>query len=167
MTFIRSRIGFRIAVALTAVASFLLVGHQPAAQAESVSTPVDFVNPHECTLELVQLEGRFHLVTTTTQNANGSYHIRVHQNTQGVNGIGVPSGDYYVFNEGTNEAVIETASANSINTFFLHTEFIHAGESLGYEAPGLDDLHVKLRIIVVMNNGVPTTHVFQDSRECK
>ncbi len=167
MTFIRSRIGLRIAVAVTAVASFLLVGHQPAANAESVSTPVDFVNPHECTLELVELEGRFHVVTQTSQNADGSFRIMIHQNTQGVDGYGVPSGDRYVFNEGANEHIIESAPGNSVNTTFLHTEYIHMGESLGYEAPSLDDLHVKLRVVTVLVDGVPTTHVFQDTRECK
>jgi hypothetical protein len=167
MTFIRSRIGFRVAVALAAVASFLVAGLQPAANAQSTSVPVDFVNPHECTLELVELEGRLHVVTHTTENPDGSYRITTHTNTQGVEGYGYPSGDKYVFVEGTTEQTADGVDGNSINTFFLHTEYIHVGESLGYEAPSLDDLHVKLRVIVVMVNGVPTTHVFQDRRECK
>ena len=167
MTFIRSRFGFRTAVALVAVASFLLVGHQTPASAESTSTPVDFVNPHECTLEIVELEGRFHVVTNTTENPDGSCPIMVHTNTQGVSGYGFPSGDRYNFIEGTNEQTKESADGNSVNTFFMHTEFIHMGESLGYQAPSMDDLHVKLRVVVIISNGVPTTHVFQDSRECR
>ncbi len=167
MTLIRSRFGFRAAVALAAVASFLLVGHQTPASAESTSTPVDFIQPHECTLELVNLNGRFHVVTNTNTNADGTVHLVVHQNTQGVDGIGAPSGDRYVFNEGTNEQTKESADGNSVNTFFMHTEFIHMGESLGYMAPGLDDLHVKLRVVVTLTNGVPSTTVFQDQRECR
>ncbi|HEV2754524.1 MAG TPA: hypothetical protein VG318_01950 [Actinomycetota bacterium] len=154
-------------MAITAVASFLVVGHQPAANAESQSVPVDFVNPHECTLELVELQGRVHVVTQVTENTDGTFHVMAHTNTQGVDGYGFPSGDRYVFVEGTHAQTTESAPANSINTTFHHVEYIHMGESLGYESPGLDDLHVKLRVVVVLTNGVPTTHVFQDSRECK
>ncbi len=158
----------KTAIALAAVLSTMVVGHSSPAQADSISTPFDFVEPHQCTLETVAVDGRLHIVTQTNTNPDGTVNVIVHRDLHGRGeGVGTPSGDTYRYNEDSTSHTKESVEATSIQTFIMHIEFIHMGESLGYQSPELDDVHAKVRIVVVITNGVPNTHVFTDETVCR
>lgn len=166
MTLTRPRL--KTALALAAVVSTVLVGQQSPARAESVSTPIDFLEPHECTLEAVVMDGRLHIVTQTNTNPDGTVNLIVRRDLHGTNsGTGTPSGDRYMYNEDSTIHSKDSVQATSVESFVFHTEFIHQGESLGWQSPALDDLHAKVRVIVILKNGVPTNEVFIDERTCR
>lgn len=166
MILVRPRL--KTALALTAIAAMMVVGHQSPARAESVSTPIDFVEPHECTLETVVMDGRLHIVTQVNTNPDGTVNLIVHRDLHGTNsGTGQPSGDKYMYNEDSTVHSKESVDSTSIQSFVFHTQFIHAGEYGGWQEPALDDLHAKVRVIVVLKNGVPTNNVFIDERTCR
>jgi hypothetical protein len=48
----------------------------------------------------VEGDARVHFVITTTENPDGSTHVRIHQQTHGQTLVGTISGDEYVFNNG-------------------------------------------------------------------
>jgi hypothetical protein len=121
----------------------------------------------ECTAEGVELDGRVHIVTETTPNGDGTFNVTVHSNTMGVEGTGFPSGDTYRFNEGANINGEFDVIAGGVGNMVGHEEFIHPGESGGFESPGLDDKHVHFNIAVSLDAlGDPVT-TFIPTVECK
>ena len=122
---------------------------------------------NECTGEVVELSGRVHLVTTTEDNGDGTFSVKAHMNTQGVTGIGFPSGDPYRFNEGTNEiGEFDTTEGGTVH-MVGHEEFIHLGEGGGLTGPNLDDEHIHFNVAVTVGpDGAPIT-TFIPQAECR
>jgi hypothetical protein len=122
---------------------------------------------NECTGEPVVLDGRVHLLISVTANADGSFRVKQHTNTQGVTGIGLTSGDSYSFNQGDNLMGEVDVPAGGSGHLVGHQEFIHHGESGGVTNPALDDKHVYFNTTVALDaSGQPTT-TFTTRIECK
>jgi hypothetical protein len=106
-------------------------------------------------------------VTQVTPNAEGSFRVKVHTNTQGVSGIGILSGDRYNFNEGMNSMGEVDVLAGGSGHFVGREEFIHHGESGGLVGPSLDDKHVHFNVTVALDaSGLPIT-TFTPRIECR
>lgn len=149
-------------IATSVVGAF---GAGPAsAETQTFKEDVEFSTMHQCTGEEVVGETRVHMVITTSENPDGSTHVRIHQQTHGQTLVGVISGDQYVFNSGQDvvsdfDLFGETAQA------VIRTEFIHQGEDLAFmEVPGRDDLH--LRLIVTFSPLLPPV-VEPQRNECR
>lgn len=79
--------------ALTAAPAFNS-GSRPVITRTNLRREVAFLSSSPCTMEQVQVTGRFHItVTNTVTNDEVSY--RAHQNSQGMSGVGVDSGRRY------------------------------------------------------------------------
>ena len=148
----------------------LAFGASPALGAPAVSQRIDITGlfqDNECTGEGVELSGSLHIVTHVTANADGSFRVKVHTNTQGVTGTGILSGDRYSFNEGYNLMSEVDVLAGGSGHFVGHEEFIHHGESGGLVSPTLDDQHVHFNVTVALDaSGLPTT-TFIPRIECR
>jgi hypothetical protein len=142
----------------------------PALAAQGTNESIDITGifeVNECTGEPVVLDGRVHLLTAVTANADGSFHVKQHINTQGVTGIGVISGDSYSFNQEDNFMGEVDVPAGGSGHLVGHQEFIHHGESRGVTNPALDDKHVHFNTTVALDaSGQPTT-TFTTRIECK
>ena len=122
-----------------------------------------FFEHNECTGEFVELSGRVHLVTSSEDNGDGTFSVKVHTNTQGVSGIGIITGDPYRFNQGTNEMGEVDATEGGTVHMVGHEEFIHLGEGGGLTSPGLDDEHIHFNVVVAVGpDGVPITTFVPD-----
>jgi hypothetical protein len=152
-----------VAAGAVCVAGAVLAGAASAAT-QQFKAVVEFSAMHECTRELVEGDTRVHMVITTSENPDGSTHVRVHQQTHGQSLVGVVSGDEYVFNNG--QDVVEHADlVGSTGRVVSRTEFIHKGEDQAFlELPGLDDWHQ--RLIVTFTPLLPPT-VERDRSECR
>jgi hypothetical protein len=141
-----------------------------AATGETTNAFVDITGTfrvNECTGETVTLDGQVHISTSVTPNADGSFHIRVHSNTQGVSGTGDITGDSYRFNETENFSGEFEVPAGGSGHLVGHQEFIHQGESGGLASPTLDDKHVHFNTTVTLDAaGNPVTS-FVPSVECR
>jgi hypothetical protein len=113
-----------------------------------------------CTAEPVAGMGTVHVIITTTDNSDGSTHVRIYQHTSGMHGVGVVSGDKYVFNEGE---MVEADFSGS-ETFYQRIEFIHVDETLGHPTEALDDFHQRLRVTV---SEMSPPVVTQERTECR
>lgn len=135
---------FLAAAAVTAVASIAAAVQAENAWAETQTFKFDieFSREHECTREPVVGDTRVHMVVTTTDNPDGSMHVRVHQQQHGQSLFGAISGDEYVFNEGQDSISDFDIVGGETGQIVIRTEFIHRGEDQAFlEVPGLDDLH--------------------------
>ena len=101
-----------------------------------------------CTGEGVDLDGRVHVLVRVTPNADGSFHVKQHTNTQGVQGIGMTSGDGYTFSEGMNSIGEVDVAAGGTAHLVGHEEFIHHGETNPGFPGAPDDLHVHFNTTV-------------------
>jgi hypothetical protein len=129
-------------------------------ETQTFKEEIAFDSVHPCTLEPVAGIGAVHLIITMTDNPDGSTHVRIYHHTSGMQGIGVVSGDRYVFNEGeTTEADVSGSG-----TVYHRVEFIHMGESLGHPTEALDDFHQRVRVIV---SEMSPPVVTQDRSECR
>jgi hypothetical protein len=66
-----------------------------AAVVTNTTVPVDAIIPNPCTGEEIHLTGSARVVATVTEDAGGGTHIKMHFNSQGVNGVGLTSGIKY------------------------------------------------------------------------
>ena len=125
---------------------------------------VEFSTIHNCTGEPVEGDTRVHMVITTSENRDGSTHVRVHQQTHGQSLVGLLSGDEYVFNNG--EDVVEHFDLlGGTGRVVTRTEFIHKGEDQAFLEPlGLDDWHQ--RLVVTFTPLLPPT-IERDRSECR
>ncbi|MDQ3986404.1 MAG: hypothetical protein M3280_07900 [Actinomycetota bacterium] len=158
----------RVAIGL-AVATLAALPLYHSASAQTTQIKEEFVDParfHPCTHENVALQGRIHVTTTTTANPDGTFHLKFHVNTQGVEGIGTPSGDMYRFNNGEN-LTFQTDVQGGMRTHTVgHTEYIHVGESLGFPDPNDDDFHEHFNITVLPSlTAPPATEIFQAAQQ--
>ncbi len=161
-----SRGGF-VVVALLVV-GLGVVAVPASAAAANFQIPITPFTNDACTGEGVTLEGNLHLLVQTTANADGSFHVMQHTNTQGVSGIGVLSGDTYSFSEGYLERDTFDAQGGTTTHTVMHLEFIHHGESLGLLAPSLDDLHQHFNVATTLApTGEPTATIHTDRFECR
>jgi hypothetical protein len=134
------------------------------AETQTFKGIVEFSAMHRCTGEEVVGETRVHMVITTSENPDGSTHVRVHQQTHGQTLVGLISGDQYVFNNGE-DAVSDFDLVGETGRVVTRTEFIHQGEDLAFlESPGLDDFHQRL-IVTISPLGPPT--IERDRTECR
>lgn len=134
------------------------------AETQTFKTVVEFSATHQCTGEEVVGETRVHMVITTSENPDGSTHVRVHQQTHGQTLVGLISGDQYVFNNGE-DAVSDFDLVGGTGRVVTRTEFIHQGEDLAFlESPGLDDFHQRL-IVTFSPLGPPT--IERERTECR
>jgi hypothetical protein len=129
-------------------------------ETQTFKEEIAFESLHPCTLEPVAGMGTVHLIITMTDNPDGSTHVRIYQHTSGMQGVGVVSGDTYVFNEGE---MVEADVLGSA-TFYHRVEFIHVGESFGHPTEALDDFHQRVRVIV---SEMSPPVITQDRTECR
>jgi hypothetical protein len=113
---------FVVAGAMTSVVGSLFAG-VASAETQTFKAVVEFSAIHECTRELVEGETRVHMVITTSENPDGSTHVRVHQRTHGQTLLGAVSGDEYVFNNG--EDVISDFRPHRRDGPSRHADGIH------------------------------------------
>ena len=170
MTLKTSDRALRLLVYTVAIGLLLVFGASAGLAAPAVSERTDITGTfefNECTGEGVELSGSVHIVTHVTANADGSFRVKVHTNTQGVTGTGLLSGDRYNFNEGSNLMGEVDVLAGGSGHFVGHEEFIHHGESGGLVSPTLDDQHVHFNVTVALDaSGLPTT-TFIPRIECR
>lgn len=153
----------RLAAALVG-AGLAIGGLASSASATTQARFPYFSNPqNDCTGEFMVFEGTAHLVIDVTENADGSFRVFEHFDTQGVTAIGVASGDQYVLSEVTNTRQSYDVTAQPVESQTVHhLVVIHPGESL----PN-DDRYEHVLVRTTWSGGVPTV-VFQSTRtECK
>lgn len=116
-----------------------------------------------CTGELIDFIGYFHYTAHETISANGRYHIDVHQNTQGVKGVGQTSGE--VYHEVGASSVKGNAGSFEGTPPFEFSSIAH-GALVG---PGPDNnLDLKITSHFVVNaNGMLTVAVDRVETECR
>jgi hypothetical protein len=153
-------------LAVTSILSLSLFTGPASAESEVVDISFMF-EVNECTGEGVELDGRLHIVTNSEPNENGTFDVKFHTNTMGVEGTGLLTGDRYRFNEGVNIQGEIEVPAGGTGHMVGHEEFIHPGEFGGVVAPGLDDKHVHFNIVVALDEeGQPSTGFIPDF-ECR
>ncbi len=153
-------------VAATSVLSLSLFTGSASAANEVIDISFTF-EVNECTGEGVELDGRLHLITSVTPNEDGSFKVRIHSNTMGVEGTGLITRDRYRFNETVNIHGELDLPAGGTGHVVGHEEFIHPGEFGGVVAPGLDDKHVHYNVVVALDpTGFPSTSFVPDV-ECR
>ncbi len=154
---------FLVAGVATSVVGMLLAGGA-SAETQTFKAVVEFSATHECTREVVEGETRVHMVITTSENPDGSTHVRIHQQTHGQTLVGAISGDEYVFNNGQ-DVVSDFVILGETGRVVTRTEFIHQGEDVAFlESPGLDDFHQ--RLIVTFSPLLPPT-IERERTECR
>ena len=153
---------------LFVISSFAyLTGGQAALAANQSIDITGSFQQNLCTGEPVVMDGQVHLVTTTTPNTDGSFHVHTHINTQGVSGTGLISGDPYNFNDGVNQDGNFDVLAGGSARWVGHTEFIHKGEGNGLMDPHTDDEHIHFVTTVVLDvSGSPVVSPVPDF-ECR
>ncbi len=153
-------------IAAASILSLNLFTGSASAASETIDISFTF-EVNECTGEGVELDGRLHLVTQTSPNGDGTFNVKFHSNTMGVEGTGLMSGDRYRFNETVNIQGEIDVPAGGTGHMVGHEEFIHPGESRGVAAPNLDDKHVHFNIVVALDAlGDPAT-TFVPDFECR
>jgi hypothetical protein len=126
-----------------------------------LSGPISDIINNSCGGEDVQLSGTVNFVIRFTQDANGGLHniIGGHTNFQGVSGIGLTTGDKYIFSGGVNDITnIREVSASEF-TFLTHGRLISQGSELNQLASSL--VHATLNA-----NGEITVVTEQFKFEC-
>jgi hypothetical protein len=142
-----------LAVALSPVAN---------AATNQIRTPVDTFIFSQCTGEAIHIEGTVHTTVKVTQNQDGSTTIRFHFNYQGVQGTGVDTGRKYVVNSaGKQQQHVESA-----DTFELSGMDKFKLIAQGSSTPA-DDLDVRSRFRLRLENGVVVENTFDFEFECK
>ena len=122
---------------------------------------IEFARQHECTREVVEGDTLVHTVMTTSQNPDGSIHVRVRQHGHSLEGV--ISGDEYVFNEGQDTTTdYDVGSGDRVE---VRTVFVHRGEDQAFaEVPGLDDLHQRF---VYTFGPLGETIIEEEETECR
>jgi hypothetical protein len=123
-----------------------------------------FSNPQNaCTQELMIFDGQALLEFHITANADGSFRVSEHLNTQGVTATGVLSGDTYTISDGTNSQSEYDITAQPTTSHTVHhLEVIHAGETVRN-----DDYHEYVSVTTTWIDGVPTPTFDRAKAECK
>ena len=153
---------------LATVLLALALGVAPVSAAVTTNESINITGTfevNECTGEGVVLDGRLHILISVTSNPDGSFHLRIHTNTQGVTGIGTISETSYSFARTENLMLEADVDGPGTFHFVVHEEFIHHGEFGGLLAPGLDDKHVHFNIRIVF--GGPLAAAVTQSVDCR
>jgi hypothetical protein len=151
----------RITVVLAVL--MLAVALSPVANAATtqIRTPVDTFIFSQCTGEAIHIEGTIHTTVKVTENPDGSAVVRFHFNYQGVRGTGLTTGRKYIVNStGKQQEHVESATTferSGMNKFKL----IAQGS-----APA-DDLDVRSKFRLKLENGVVVENTFDFEFECK
>jgi hypothetical protein len=124
---------------------------------------VENTAPNDCTGELIDFRGIFHFTTRETISANGRLHVGVHQNLQGVSGVGQTTGQVY------REVGASSDKANAADfegrppfeaTVVAHGAFVGPG-------PG-NNLTLKITSHFVVNaRGVLTVAISRVETQCR
>ena len=111
--------------------------------------------------EDVRFSGTVNTVIHTTQDANGGLHIiDGHTNFQGVSGVGLTTGNKYIFASGVNPiSNIREDSAN-VFTFLAHGRLISQGQQ--QNQLGTTQFHLTFNA-----NGEPTATIDKFVFECR
>ena len=153
-------------MAAASILSLNLFAGSASAASETIDISFTF-EVNECTAEGVELDGRLHLVTETSPNDDGTFNVKFHSNTMGVEGTGLISGERYLFNQTVNIQGEIDVAAGGTGHMVGHEEFIHPGEYGGAVEPHLDDKHVHFNIVVALDQlGNPSTTFIPDY-ECR
>jgi len=108
--------------------------------------------------EVVEISGELHDLFDVSTNANGGFHIKGHDNPQGVSGTGQTTGDKY---QGTGVTQFEF-NLNAGNQFTFVNNFRIIGQGPGNNFLVHDNFHV-----TVDANGIVTSFHDNFSVECK
>jgi hypothetical protein len=153
-----------IALVSASVAAAVLVRGAPAATSTQMFV-IPFSTTHQCTHEQVEGDTRVLLVVTTSDNPDGSIHVRTHQRTHGQTLLGIVSGDEYVFNEGSDVITEFDIAGGETGHGVIRTEFIHQGEDQALaDVPGLDDLHQRTVVTITPVGGMTVEPIRSDCR---
>jgi hypothetical protein len=135
----------------------------PSAVVEQQRVLVENTAPNACTGDLIDFSGIFHYTTRETISASGRYHFDVHQNVQGVKGVGQTSGQVYqevgaASNEG-NAADVDGAPPFEFSSI-AHGAFVGAGPR--------NNFTLKITSHFVVNaNGALTVSISRVETECR
>lgn len=151
-----------LSVGLATAALAALGGSRPAsAQASAVTTneqvPIELVVFIPCVPENVTASGTLHIVSHTTVNPDGSFHVVSHFNPQGVSGTGDVTGDRY---RGTG-VTQNTFNLTAGQTFTFANNFRFIGQGPGNNSMVHQNVHT-----TVNANGVVTSVVDNFSATC-
>lgn len=106
----------RLFIGLFALALMIGSGHAALAQATvttyNTDVPVSFTLLNPCG-ESIAISGEVHVLVHQTTHGDGTYSYASHVNYQGVNGVGVESGDKYQTTSTTNATGSGTGAFNS------------------------------------------------------
>ena len=136
---------------------------QPGAIVEQQRVMVENTALNACTGELIDFIGIFHYTTRETISANGRYHFNIHQNLQGVSGVGQTSGQVY-------REVGAASQKGNITDFEGTPPFEASSVAHGaFVAPGPgNNLTLKITSHFVVNaNGVLTVTLSRVETECR
>jgi hypothetical protein len=158
----KAQIGLRVGLAAAVVVGLLAFPRQGSTQASAVTTnervPIELTIFIPCVPETVTVTGELHIVTHTTVNPDGSFHVVNHFNPQGVSGIGDVTGNKY---QGTGVTQTEF-NLNVGQTFTFVNNFRFIGQGPGNNSTIHQNVHV-----TVNANGVVTSTVDNFTARCQ
>jgi hypothetical protein len=164
VTMVRLATGRRLAAPVgLALVALATVASAAQASAQQFRFPYSANPANECTGDFLVFDGVAHLVFDVSVNPDGSFSVVEHFNTEGVTATGIPSGDNYVLNDGTNDRTTYNVDAQPVETHTIHhLVLIHVGEAL----PG-DDRYEHVVVTTRWSGGVPTVAFDNTKVECK
>ena len=140
----------------------LAVALSPVANAATtqIRTPVDTSIRSQCTSEEIHIEGAIHTTVKVTENQDGSTVVRFHSDYQGVHGTGLTTGREYVVNSTAKQERTQSATTFEVSSMDKF-KLIAQGSTQA------DDLDVRNRFRLRVENGVVVEFTFDFESECK
>lgn len=140
----------------------------------NIKVPVDVIDFNGCTMELVRITGKVHIVMHDFEDNNGGRHISIHYNGMGYQGEGLSSGETYrIMNSNHaqeyNIECTDVTDPNSCTPFGLPVVFVYTLTQMMVN-PGPDDhgiarAHVTAHV-TVNANGETTADVLDVRIAC-
>lgn len=152
------RLMFLVALGLATLAPAAPASAQANAVTTNERVPLELTVFIPCVPENVTVTGTLHIVSHTTVNPDGSFHVVSHFNPQGVSGTGDVTGDQY---RGTG-VTHQQFNLNVGQTFTFVNNFRFIGQGPGNNSTIHQNVHT-----TVNANGELTTVVDNFRAECK
>ena len=157
----KGHLALRVGLATAVVLGSFALSREAWTQASTVTTnekvPLELTVFIPCVPETVTVTGELHILSHTTVNPDGSFHVVSHFNPQGVSGIGDVTGAKY---QGT--GVTQTNfNLNVGQTFTFVNNFRFIGQGPNNNSTIHENVHV-----TVNANGVVTSTVDNFTAKC-
>jgi hypothetical protein len=131
--------------------------------ATTVTAPFVLILPSPCTAEAVKITGTTHLTQRHHVDEDGDLYFIDMIHTEGLKGVGVLTGDSYVFGHAEEFIFIsKTPQTEFTHELYERVYRIRNGAEFG------DDFYIRLKQHLTINaNGVPTAEFNEGEVDCR